>query len=107
MALLFAKNFLREVPTLRRLMVKQVLGGMAGRKLALRSFARGPLVEDYVCQSAEIVQSSVIDRSSDLEGEALRIIGDIFWLFRWISFDAGTIRNDVRSFLAGEFPPNW
>lgn len=107
MALMFAATLLREVPSLRRLLVKHVLGGMNGRRLVVSGFARAPLVGDYISHSEIIQQEALIDRSSDLEAEALRIIGDIFWLFRWERFDAGVIRSDVRSFLNGEFPPNW
>lgn len=106
-ALLFARNLLREIPGLRRVQVKHVLGGMNGRQLVVRGFARAPLMGDYICHANEITEDAVVGPTSDLEQEALRIVANIFWLFQWERFDPASVRGDIRSFLKGEFPPNW
>lgn len=107
MALMFAANVLKQVPSVGRLVVIQELGGMAGRRLVVRGFSRAPLYGDYVSASDTISQASLVDRSTDLESEATRVLSEIFWLFSWQTFRADSIASDVRSFLAGQFPPNW
>lgn len=107
MALMFARNLLAEVPSLHRLVVIQRLGGMDRRRLIIRGFARAPLYGDYVSNRAVIEGKSIVERGTGLEEEALRLIGEIFWLFNWNDFDPGVIRSDVKEFLAGKFPPNW
>ncbi|MBM4442321.1 MAG: toll/interleukin-1 receptor domain-containing protein [Candidatus Rokubacteria bacterium] len=104
-ALLFAANMLREIPALRSLLVIHRLGGMRGRKLVERGFLRFPLIGDYVCETADVIEeSSVVTRASDLEAEAIRVLSEIFWLFNWQQFRPEVIRDDVKAFLAGEFP---
>ncbi len=106
-ALMFSENLLNEVPSLGRIVVIHRLGGMNGRRLVVRGFNRAPLRKEYAAQTDTIEQELIIRRGDNLEIEAIKMLGEIFWLFNWSGFRPEIVREDVKAFLSGHFPPNW
>jgi hypothetical protein len=70
----------------------------------VRGFDRAPLIGPYICREDVIEEESIITRAINLEEEAIRVLGQIFWLFNWRDFGRESVADDVKTFIAGEFP---
>lgn len=103
-ALQFASRLLNQLPSAEQLLVIQRLGGMRNRELVVRGFDRAPRIGEYICREDVIEEESMVTRTTDLEEEAIRVLGQIFWLFNWRDFTRESVTADVKAFMAGEFP---
>ncbi len=107
-ALMFASRLLREVPTLQRLVVIHRLVGMDGRRLVSRRLSEWGGDSDLVGHQDRIEKEATITRDTDLEGQALQLALDAFWLFNWRNPSEDLLLRDIRSFIGGTFPtPGW